>query len=87
MKFKFKLTVLFNLPKNMANGRLEISIRHHGVLKGRLHASKYYVQVRSLSKENTYLEFKNTKPKTFSVEIRGYLEGMCKIEYKLNQTC
>jgi len=56
LKFKFKLTVLFNLPKNMANVRLEISIRHYGVLVVVYTQVKYsYVQVRNLSKENHVL--------------------------------
>lgn len=56
LKFKFKLTVLFNLPKNMPNVRLEISIRHYSMLVVVYTQVKYsYVQVRNLSKENHVL--------------------------------
>lgn len=56
LKFKFKLTVLFNLPKNMANVRLETSIRHYGVLVVVYTQIKYsHVQLRNLSKENHVL--------------------------------
>jgi len=48
LKFKFKLSVLFNLPKNMVNCRLEISIRHHGVLNVVYTQVKYNVQVRTV---------------------------------------
>jgi len=84
LKFKFKLTVLFNLPKNMANGRLETSIRHHGVLEVVCTQVKYNVQVRTLSKENhvSWVQKHETK-NIFWQNKRLYLEGMRKILYKL----
>lgn len=66
----------------MANGRLEISIRHHGVLKVVYTQVKYNVQVRTLNKKTTYLEFKNMTLKTYSGKIRGYVKNSIKTEIK-----